>query len=68
MLGFLQQEALGNEQRKIGIHMPGSLEAVVKLALDLLPDGISVGPDDHAALNGRIVGQFGLPHHIEIPA
>jgi hypothetical protein len=68
VLSLFQQEAFGNEKRKVGIDVPGVLEAVIELPLDQLPDGVAVGPDHHAALDRRVVGQFGLAHDVQVPA
>jgi hypothetical protein len=67
VLGLAHQQALGNEQREVRIHVPGGLEAVVELTLDELPDRIAIGADDHAAFHGRVVGQLRLPDDIQVP-
>src|SRR5262249_26301220 len=43
VLGLLAQETLRDEQGKVGVLVPGGLEAVVEFALDALPNGVSVG-------------------------
>ena len=53
VLGLLEQQALGDEQREVGVDMPGGLEAVVELPLDLLPDGIAVGRMTMQPLTGE---------------
>ena len=67
VLGFLEQQALGNQQREIRVHMAGGLEALVELLLDQFPNGVAVRPNDHEALDRRVVGQFGLADDIEVP-
>ncbi len=47
--------------------MAGVLEAAVELGLEQLPDGVSVGPDDHGALDRRAVGQLGLQDELVVP-
>jgi len=42
---------LRDEQGKINIPMAGGLEALIELALDDFPDGVTVGADDHAAFD-----------------
>ena len=68
VLGLLLQEALRDEQREVGVLVAGRLEAVVELALDLLPDGVAVRLDDHAALDdlGRL-GQVALADDVLVP-
>ena len=68
VLGLLQQQALGNQQREVGVDVAGRLDPVVELPLDQLPDGVAVRPDDHEALDRRIVGQLGLADDVQIPA
>ena len=53
---------------KYAFTWPVALKRVVELPLDLLPDGVAVRADDHAALHGRVVGQLGLADDVEIPA
>ena len=67
MLGFPAQERFGDEQREIGVHVSRFLEHLVKLVLHLLPDGIAIGLDDHAAADSRLLGQIGLHHQIVVP-
>ena len=67
VLGFLVQEALGDEQREVGVHVPGRLEHVVERALHPLPDAVAVRADDHAAAHGRVVGQLGAQDDFVVP-
>jgi hypothetical protein len=64
---FLGEEALGDEQREVGVRVPGVLEHPVEGPLHLLPDGIAVRLDDHAAADVAVLGQPGVLHDIEIP-
>ena len=68
VLGFLLQEAERDEQREVGVDVTGLLEAPVERRLDILPEGVAVGPDDHAALDRGVVGQLGFLNDIGIPA
>jgi hypothetical protein len=47
--------------------MAAFLEHPVELIAHVFPNGKAVGPDDHAAPHGRVVGQLGLFHDIEVP-
>ncbi len=64
---FPAEEALGDEQREIGVLHAGFLEHAVQDVLHLLPDGIAVGFDDHAAANGGLLCQIGLDYQVVIP-
>jgi hypothetical protein len=68
VLGFLVEQALGDEQRKIRVHVAGRLDAAIQRLLDQLPDRISVGADHHAPFDGRIVCELRPPDDIEVPA
>src|SRR6185437_2709462 len=61
------EEALGDEEREVGVDVAGLLDAAVQVGLDRLPYGVAVGADDHAALHGAVVGHLGLQDHVEIP-
>ena len=63
----LIQQALRDEEREVRIHMACGLEAAVERLLDELPDRIAVRPDDHAALDGGIIGHFRAAHDVQIP-
>ena len=68
VLGLLGQEALGDQQREVGVHMAQLLELVVQGALDVLPDGVPVRADDHAAAHGAVLGQFRGLDDVLVPA
>ena len=57
---FLGEEALGDEQREVGVDVAGVLEHAVEAALHLLPDGVAVRLDDHAAAHVGVLGQPGV--------
>ena len=46
------EEGLGNEQWKVSVAMPGSLEHRIEGRLHVFPDGKPPGFDHHAAPNG----------------
>ena len=67
VLRFLVQQALRDEQREVRVDVPGALELGVERLLNQLPDGVAVRANDHAALDGRIIGELGAPDDIEVP-
>ena len=68
VLRLLHQQALGNEQREVRVDVAGRLEPRVERLLDQLPDRVAVRPDDHAALDRRVVGQLRAADDVEVPA
>ena len=67
VLGFLAQERFWNEERKICIAVTGILEHLVKRVLHLLPDGITIGLDHHAAPDCGILRQVGFDYQVIVP-
>ena len=67
VLGFFLQEALGDQEREVGVLVPGFLEHPVEGLLHAFPERISAGADDHAAFDGRVVRKFRLKDDIDIP-
>jgi len=67
VIGFLLQKRLGNEHRHIYVLVTELLELGVKDALDIFPNCVSVGADDHTSLNTRIVNQLRLLNDVGIP-
>ena len=67
VLGFLLDEAFGNEEREIGVFVAGGLKTSVERVFDRFPQFVTVGLDDHAAAHRRIVRQVGFLHHVRIP-
>ena len=67
VLGLLAQVGLGDEEGEVGVLGAGGLDPPVQLGLHALPDGVAVGPDDHRAPDGAVVGQLGLGHHVLVP-
>ena len=68
MLRFFMKKAFGNEQWKIRVLVACVLEHGVQCLLHLLPDRVSVGTNDHAALDRRVIRQFGCGNHVGIPS
>ena len=68
VFGFLLEKAFGNQHWEIGILMPRLLEHPIESLLHLFPNGVAVWPDDHAALDRRIIRQFGRSNHIRVPS
>ena len=67
MLGLAAEEALGDEEREIGVLHAGFLEHAVQHALHFFPYRIAVGLDYHTAANGRLFGQIRFYHDVIIP-
>jgi hypothetical protein len=68
VLGFLSEEALRNQQRKINVLMTRCFEADIEFALENFPDGVSIGLNYHAAfddLGG--LSQVALQNRVLIP-
>ncbi len=57
----------GNEQREVGVLVPGLLEHVVQRALHPFPDPVSPGTDHHAPSDRGIVRQLGPENHLVVP-
>src|SRR6185369_3356829 len=68
VVGLELEQGLGDQQREVGVLVPGGLDAAVEQPLDVLPEAVAVGPDDHGAAHGRVVGELGLAHDLEVPA
>jgi hypothetical protein len=67
VLGLFSQEALGDEQREVGVLVTRRFEAVVEVALDALPDGVPVGPYGEGAAHGPVVGQLRHSDQLQVP-
>ena len=67
VLGFLGEEALGDEQGEVGILHAGSFKHLVELGLHLLPDGVAVGFDNHTSADGGRLGKVCLGHQVAVP-
>ena len=68
VLRFLLKKAFRYEEREICVLMAGFLEHAVQCLLHLFPYGVTVGPDDHAALNRRVIREFRSGDHVGVPS
>ena len=64
---LLPDEGVRDEQREVGVLVPGFLEPSVQGGLDVLPQGIAVGADDHAPPDRGVVGELGPPDDLGVP-
>ena len=58
---------LGHENVYMPMFIPESLESIIKILLDVFPDSISVGADDHTSLNAGVVDKVCLFNDICVP-
>lgn len=47
--GFFLEVAEGDEEGEVGVGVACGFDAGIEEALDVFPDGVAVGLDDHAA-------------------
>ena len=66
-LPFLFQQALRDQHGHSHIHMAGFLKHSVHDALNILPNGIAVGPKDHKTLDGGVIHQLRFQANIGVP-
>ena len=66
-LALLLQQALRDQHRHRHVDVSGLFEHPVHDALDVLPDGVAVGPQDHEALHGGVVHQLRLQADVGVP-
>ena len=67
MVLLLLQQALRNEDRHIHILMAGLLKHPVQNRLDVLPDGVAIGPVNEHALHAGIGNELRLLAHVCVP-
>ncbi len=67
MIGLATEEGLGDEEREVGVLVTCFLEHIIQLALHLLPDGVAVRFDHHAAAHGGVLRQIGFDYQVEVP-
>ncbi len=67
MLRFLLHIAQRNEEREIGVLMPGRLEHGVERALHVFPDAVAPGLDHHAAAHVARLRHVGRADDLLIP-
>src|SRR4030095_6572410 len=68
VFGFFLKKTFRYEQREVGVLMARFLEHSIKRLLHLFPNGVAVWSNDHAALNGSVIGEFSGSNHIRIPS
>ena len=54
VLGFAHQQRLGDQQREVGVLVPGLFEPAVEFGLQTLPQAVPVGTQDEATADGRL--------------
>ena len=64
---LLLEQGLGDEHGQVDVLVAGLLELLVQLRLDVLPDGVAVGPVDEHPLDGGVVDELGLLAHVGVP-
>ena len=52
---------------KYAFTWPVALIRAIERLLNQLPDRVAVRPDDHAALDRRVVGELRAPDDVEVP-
>ena len=67
VLGLALHVALRDEQREVGVLVPGVLDPRVQVGLQQLPHPVPVGPDHHAAPDRPPVDQVGAEDHVVVP-
>ena len=67
VLRFAAKERLRDEEREIGVFDTFLFEPTVELRLNLFPDRIAVGLDDHTAADRTLLRQVGLNDQFVIP-
>ena len=67
VLGLALHVALRDEQREVGVLVPGGLDPAVQVRLQQLPDPVPVRPDHHAAADRSPVHQLGAEDHVVVP-
>ena len=67
MLSLALEIRQRDEDREIGVFMPGRLDPVVEQALHPLPDAEAPRADHHAAAHARFLGHFGGTDDILVP-
>jgi hypothetical protein len=61
------QVALRDEQRKIRIHVTGVLELAVEHLFHPLPNGETIGFDNHAPFHIAVLGEVGFDYNFIVP-
>ena len=64
---FLVYETARNQQRERYVLMARGLEAAVERLLDIFPESLAVRANDHAAADGRVIGELRLEDQLVVP-
>ena len=64
---FLRHETHGNEKGEICVLDARLLETCVQLSLNILPDRIPIGTDDHRPLDGAVIDELRLDDDVGVP-
>src|SRR5262249_44362160 len=67
VLRFALKKRHRDEKRELTILMAGLLEHLVETRLHVLPDCVTVRPDDHHPLDWGIVRKPGFLNHVRVP-
>src|SRR5690606_32212185 len=67
VLRLALEVAHGDEHREVQVLVSGGLEHRVQLALDVLPQGVAVRPDDEAAAHRAEVDELGPVDDVVVP-
>ncbi len=67
VVGLAGEEGFGYEEGEVGVVVTGFFEHVVEGTLHFLPDGVSVGFDDHATTHGGLLGEVSFHDEVVIP-
>ena len=65
--GLLLHERQRDEQREVGVLVPGGLEHVIERALHVLPERVAPRADDHAAAHRRCLREVGARDDLLVP-
>ena len=64
---LLLEKRFGNEHRHIYVLVTELLESGVKDSLNILPDSVAVGANDHTSLYAGVVDKIGLLYDVGVP-
>ena len=56
VFSFLLDEAVRDEHGEVGVSVAGLLEPSIEGALDVLPQGVSIGANRHTPPHGSVIG------------
>ena len=67
VLRLFLQEALRDEERKVGVARAGLFDPAVEFVAQRLPDRESVGAEHDTSAHRRMVGEFGARDYLVVP-